>query len=117
ALRAAQGDLVGAEADLRAALGLAPEMVPAWSNLARVLERSGRAAEADSAWRRAADQACRAPRGYPYGLGTGEVVEWGVGRRWLLLWDGAALRPALPSFYREACRRLRSPAARVEEGV
>ncbi|MBW1686300.1 MAG: glycosyltransferase family 39 protein, partial [Deltaproteobacteria bacterium] len=34
ALRAAQGDLVGAEADLRAALGLAPEMVPAWSNLA-----------------------------------------------------------------------------------
>jgi tetratricopeptide (TPR) repeat protein len=136
ALRAAQGDLAGAEADLRVALEANPEMVPAWRNLARVLERSGRAAEAESARRRAADQACRAPRGYPYGLGTGEVLEWGVGRRWLLLWEqggeaaaqrgGAerrqaparaegheptALRAALPSFYREACRRLRGPAA------
>ncbi len=106
ALRAAQGDLAGAEADLRAALGMAPEMVPAWSNLARVLERSGRAADAENARRSAAEQACRAPRGYPFGLGTGEVIEWGVGRRWLLLLEAQGLRVALPSFYRQACRRL-----------
>jgi tetratricopeptide (TPR) repeat protein len=136
ALRAARGDLAGAEADLRDALETNPEMVPAWRNLARVLERSGREYEAREARARASRQACRAPRGYPYGLGTGEVLEWGVGRRWLLLWEqgreapaqrggaerrraparaegrGAlALRAALPSFYREACRRLRGPAS------
>jgi len=103
AVRAVLGELAEAERDLRAALEANPEMVPAWINLARLLERSGRAAEAERAWRRAAEQACRGPRGYPYGVGTGEILEWGVGRRWLLLWDGAALRAALPAFYREAC--------------
>jgi len=111
ALRAAQGDLPGAEEDLRAALDLAPEMLPAWLDLASVLASSGREGEARQARMRAARQACRGPRGYPYGLGTGEVVEWGVGRRWLLLWNATTLRAALPSFYREACRRLRGSAA------
>jgi tetratricopeptide (TPR) repeat protein len=131
AVRAALGEPAEAERDLRAALEANPEMVPAWRNLARVLERSGSVAEAESARRRAADQACRGPRGYPYGVGTGEILEWGVGRRWLLLLEqgreapaqrGAAerrrapakaegrgafsLRPALPSFYREACASL-----------
>jgi tetratricopeptide (TPR) repeat protein len=114
-LRAAQGDLAGAEADLRAALGLAPEMVPAWLDLASVLASAGHEDEAREARARALRQACRAPRGYPHGLGTGEPLEWGVGRRWLLLWEqgreAPALRAALPSFYREACRRLRGVAA------
>jgi tetratricopeptide (TPR) repeat protein len=117
ALRAAQGDLAGAEADLRAALGLAPEMVPAWLDLATVLASAGREDEARQTRARASRQACLAPRGYPYGLGTGEVLEWGVGRRWLLLWDATALRAALPSFYREACRRLRGPASVAAEGT
>ena len=56
---------------------------------------------------RARVEACRAPRRYPYGIGTGEVLEWGVGRRPLLLADGDDLRAVAPSFYGEACDRLR----------
>ena len=123
AIRAQLGDLEGAEADLRAALDDAPALVPAWRNLAWVLARSGGAEEAQRVRERAAREACRAPRGYPYGVGTGEVLEWGVGRRWLLRLDAEGLRVALPSFYREACRRLAdqaraaqaSGAAAVEE--
>jgi Flp pilus assembly protein TadD len=101
AVRAALGEPVEAERDLRAALEANPEMVPAWRNLARVLELSGSAAEAERARRRAADQACRGPRGYPYGVGTGEILEWGVGRRWLLLL-GAERRQAPAEQGREA---------------
>ena len=110
AIRAQLGDLEGAEADLRAALDDAPALVPAWRNLAWVLARSGGAEEAQRVRERAAREACRAPRGYPYGVGTGEVLEWGVGRRWLLRLDAEGLRVALPSFYREACRRLADQA-------
>jgi tetratricopeptide (TPR) repeat protein len=142
ALRAARGDLAGAEADLRAALDLAPEMVPAWLDLASVLASAGREEEAREARARASRQACRPPRGYPYGLGTGELLEWGVGRRWLLLWEqgreapaqrgeaerrraparaerreAPGLRAAPPSFYREACWRLRGPASVAPEGA
>jgi tetratricopeptide (TPR) repeat protein len=106
AVRAALGDLAGAEGDMRAGLDLGPAMLPAWRNLSAVLESRGRPEEAARALRRAAREACRAPRGYPYGLGTGEVIEWGVGRRWLLLLEAQGLRVALPSFYRQACRRL-----------
>lgn len=103
AIRAAQGDLAGAEVDLRAALELEPALVPAWRNLAFVLEREGRRAEAERARARAGRQACLPPRRYPYGVGTGEILEWGVGRRPLLLLDDAGLRPALPDFYRQMC--------------
>ena len=89
AVRAADGDLAGAEADLRQALELEPELVPAWRNLAIVQGRAGRTAQAERARDQAARQACRSPRGYPHGVGTGEVLEWGVGRRWLLLLDDA----------------------------
>ncbi len=109
ALRASEGDLAGAEVDLRAALGRSPDLVPAWRNMAVVLSRVGRSSDALRTRLRAARQACRSPRGYPHGVGTGEVLEWGVGRRWLLLLDAACsdvlkLRAALPAFYREACR-------------
>jgi tetratricopeptide (TPR) repeat protein len=104
AIRAIQGDWAGAEADLRAGLAMAPAMVPAWRNLALVLEQRGEAEEGGRARERAAQEACRSPRGYPYGVGTGEVLEWGVGRRWLLRIEGEALHPALPEFYRQACR-------------
>jgi hypothetical protein len=73
-----------------------------------VLDRAGRAAEAREAHGAAQRAACRAPRGEPRGIGSGENVEWGVGRRWLLRLDaqGAALRVTLPSDHREACARL-----------
>ena len=89
-------------------------MVPAWLNLAAVLRAAGRSAEADAAAGRAAAQACRGLRGYPYGVGTGEVLQWGIGRRWLLLWEPGSLRAAVPSFYREACRRLAERTGRSD---
>ncbi|MEE8476379.1 MAG: hypothetical protein V3T01_13545 [Myxococcota bacterium] len=106
AVRAALGDWIGAEADLNAGLMQSPAMVPAWRNLAAVREARGEGAEADVARERAAREACRVPRGYPYGVGTGEVLEWGVGRRWLLLLEEGVLRPALPVYYRRACERM-----------
>jgi Flp pilus assembly protein TadD len=110
AVRAQLGDLAGAEADLRAALDLSAAMVPAWRNLAGVLARAGRPEAGAEARRRAAREACTGPRGYPYGLGTGEVLEWGVGRRWLLLLEEDRLRAAAPSFYRGMCAALRGEA-------
>lgn len=107
AIRAAEGDPAGAESDLQLALELEPALVPAWLNRAHVLTDLGRTDGARHAAARAAAQACESPRRYPYGLGSGEVLEWGIGRRWLLLLDGKGLRPALPSFYREACENLR----------
>jgi tetratricopeptide (TPR) repeat protein len=106
ALRAAQGDEVRARVDLLDAIAQAPELVAARVNLARVLEREGRGTEAEAAWAAAAQAACQGPRGFPYGVGTGEVLEWGVGRRWLLLLEEGGLAPALPEFLRKACARL-----------
>ena len=107
AIRAALGDPGGADADLRRALELEPALVPAWLNRAQVLTALGRTDGARRAAARAAAEACESPRRHPYGLGSGEVLGWGVGRRWLLLLNGKELRPALPSFYREACESLR----------
>lgn len=106
ALRAAEGDLGGAIEDLRAALELDPEMVVAWLDLAVALSAAGDGEAAAAARHRAAEQACRAPRGYPFGVGTGEAVEWGVGRRWLLLLEDGTLGVAAPAFYRGACGSL-----------
>ncbi len=105
-----EGDLAGAESDLRTALTLAPDQVPAWENLAWVLERDGRLPSAAGARARASNRACRAPRAYPYGVGTGEVLEWGIGRRLLLRIEGGVLAPALPAYYRQACARLANGA-------
>jgi len=106
AMRFASGDVVGAEADLRAGLAVAPEMLVAWVDLVALLEATGRSALADAERGRALDRACSGIRGYPYGIGTGEVLEWGVGRRPLLRIDGDGLALALPAFYRGACRDL-----------
>jgi hypothetical protein len=118
AVRASVGDLRGAEADLRRSLEQEPALLPAWLNLAAVLERQGRAEEAAAARASAREQAAHAPRGYPYGLGTGEVLEWGVARRGLLLLEDDALRLASPDFYRGfyhgACA-CREPAAGAGE--
>jgi len=107
AIRAARGDWALAESDLRQALGVNGALVPAWLNLAAVQARVGRP-EAAVARVRAARAACTPPRGFPFGVGTGEVLEWGVGRRWLLLLDERELGVALPEFYRRACHQLGS---------
>ena len=111
ALLAVQGDEGGASADLEEAIAQAPELVVARLNLARLRERQGRTREAQEAMAAAAHAACRAPRGFPYGIGTGEVLEWGVGRRWLLRLEDDGLAPALPGFFRDACARISQAAA------
>jgi tetratricopeptide (TPR) repeat protein len=97
------GDAKRAEADLRRALEASPSLTPGWLNLAAVLETGGRGEAAARARERAARAACRPPRGYPYGVGTGEVLEWGVARRGLLLLEAQGLRLAPPGFYRRKC--------------
>lgn len=113
AVAAALRDDTNAELDLRNALELAPEMTPAWRNLAVVLARAGRAPEAELARQSAKHAACTSPTGYPYGLGTGEILEWGVGRRTLLLMVNDGLVAALPEFYRSACEVMREEAAKT----
>jgi len=105
-VRALAGDAEGAQSDLRAAVADAPEMVPAWLNLAELQQRAGHADAALESRTKAREFACRTPRGYPYGVGTGEVLQWGVGTRWLLLLDGDTASLALPVFYRDACDAL-----------
>ena len=107
AVRLSLGDTAGAEADLGEALSRAPEIVPAWLNLAVLQSTDARPSEARATRVRAQQAACAGPRGYPYGVGTGEVLEWGVGRRPLLLWEDGELRVALPELYRAACTRAR----------
>jgi len=103
AIAAQQGELAAAEADLRAALAGEPALAPAWLALARVLDATGRGAAARGAREEAARRARLAPRGYPYGVGTGEVLEWGVARRPLLLWEEKGLRVAPPGFFARSC--------------
>jgi tetratricopeptide (TPR) repeat protein len=105
AIQAARGDWAIAESDLRRALVDDEGLVPAWLNLAVVQARAGRP-EAAVARARAARESCTPPRGFPYGVGTGEVLEWGIGRRWLLLLEERGLRVASPEFFRRACERL-----------
>lgn len=106
ALSAVMGHPARAERELRRALAMNPEMVPALLDLAAVLASQSRPEEARAAREQAARLACRAPRRYPHGLGTGEVLEWGIGRRALLLIEGGSLRLAGTDFYRNACRTL-----------
>ena len=71
----------------------------------------GRTREANRANERAVQSACTSPRGYPYGIGTGEILEWGIGRRTLLLLDDGGLVAALPEYYQRACESLAREAA------
>jgi len=106
-LRARAGRLGEAQGDLLAALRGDPEMWPVVENLARVMQSDVLDASAKEAWDVARAAACRAPRGIPRAIGTGENVEWGVGRRWLLrLAPDGSLRVTLPTDQREACARL-----------
>jgi tetratricopeptide (TPR) repeat protein len=95
AVLAAIGELAAAEADLRQAVSLDPDLAPAWHNLTVVSERSGRPDAADEAWREWRRAAHAPPRGYPYGVGVGLLYP---GLRPLLWLDGDALRLARAPF-------------------
>jgi len=105
-LRARSGDLGAARRDFRDAAALDRDLTAAWWNLARVGSDDAQAAEAIA---RAREAACSAPRHYPYGLGTGEILEWGIGRRPLLVLDDdsrGGFHLLLPRDQREACALL-----------
>jgi hypothetical protein len=108
ALALAEGDWEAAQSHLERALAANPELLPAWLHQARAQDALGRSAQARESRLAAARVACTPPRRYPHGLGTGEVLEWGVGRRGLLWLDGEVLRIAGPGFFREACARLQA---------
>ena len=109
ALRVMSGDLAGAEKDLQAALARAPMLPPAWTNLAVVLDRTGRSAEAAEARARAAETRARPPRGFPYGVGNGYLYDSGAGQRFLLVLEegkgspGPALALYRPPRARNCC--------------
>jgi tetratricopeptide (TPR) repeat protein len=71
ALWALEGDLAGAETDLRRALELVPDLAAAHRNLAWVWERGGDPQRARHLRGRAERLAGTAPRGFPYGAGDG----------------------------------------------
>jgi tetratricopeptide (TPR) repeat protein len=96
------GDSEAAAADLERALELDPELWLSWEVL--ILARGDSVSEL-RARVAAAEGACRVPRGHPYGLGTGEVLEWGVGRRALLRVQDGALELADLDYLRGACAR------------
>lgn len=104
------GEAERAEAALQRALGLEPELVVGWWNLAQLHRAAGRDTAAFEASRARREAACRAPRRHPHGLGTGEVLEWGFGRRALLRVVGGELALADLDFYRAAC----GPGERVD---
>ncbi|MFQ5416264.1 MAG: glycosyltransferase family 39 protein [Myxococcota bacterium] len=110
AVYAARNDSARAERDLADALAREPALGPAWWNLVVLRTRTGQHALARDAAHLGAIETCRTPRHYPYGLGTGEILEWGVGRRWLLVLGENGLEAALPAFHRGICRALRRDA-------
>jgi tetratricopeptide (TPR) repeat protein len=113
ALRAAAGDLAGAERDLAAAVAAEPGLGVAWWSLAEVRERRRGPAAARESWQQAARVACAAPRGPVAGTG---VVGFTPGRDLLLLFDASGLRPALPAVHRGACAALSRRAQEPRDG-
>ena len=98
-VRALQGDLEGAESDLRAALEHDDALAPAWQGLAKVLAREGREADAQEARQAAVAAAVRAPRRHPYGIpdGLGQYPSFSLKLRFLLwLRDGELLLARAP---------------------
>jgi tetratricopeptide (TPR) repeat protein len=99
ALRALEGDLAAAEADLRRALELGPDLAAAHRNLAWVRERSGDPQRARHLRERAERLAATAPRGFPYGVGDGFHVNQ---PRFLLVIEGGELALYRPARARNA---------------
>ena len=90
AVRWQLGDREGARADLRQALGLAPALAPALLNLAVLQERAG-SADATRTRTRAQQAQTETPRGFPYGVGNGDMRQ-PANFRWMLQIEPGALQ-------------------------
>ncbi len=108
-------DLGKAEQDLRRALEIDPRLIPAWHNLAEVLERAEQPLEAERARTTAHGLVGTPPRGYVYGVpnGLGQGPTGTLGTRWMLWLDGRDLRLARAPFRDSDAisSRLSSPGA------
>jgi tetratricopeptide (TPR) repeat protein len=99
ALRALAGDPAGAEADLRHAVELLPDLAAAHRNLAWVRERGGDLQRARKLREQAERLAATAPRGFPYGVGDGFHLNQ---PRFLLVIEGDELALYHPARARSA---------------
>jgi tetratricopeptide (TPR) repeat protein len=98
ALRAVDGDLLGAEADLEAALALQPGLAAALHNRAWILKRLGNA-EAEAMIEEARRASALAPRDYAYGAGDGRGLNT---QRFMLILEGDDLELYRPARARAA---------------
>lgn len=88
AIRALTGDLRGGRRDIEYALSARADIGLGWENLAWVEAALGNASSAARARERAAVLEGRAPRGFPYGVGDGDLDYAGRQQRWLLRIQG-----------------------------
>jgi tetratricopeptide (TPR) repeat protein len=94
-VRALTGDLAGARKDLESGLAARMDLGVAWQNLAWVEAALGNAGGAARAAERANALDGRAPRGFPYGIGDGDLDYAGRQQRWLLQLTGEPNRGGL----------------------
>ena len=87
ALHLFAGNLPSAIADLRAAIEIDDSLPAAWRSLSVALWLSGEHGEAAKAKARAEVEESTPPRGFPYGIGTGNIIDAGAGQHWMLVVD------------------------------
>ncbi|MFP8878986.1 MAG: sulfatase-like hydrolase/transferase [Myxococcota bacterium] len=102
-VHAMDGDLDQAETDLRKALEIDPLLIPAWHNLAEVLDRADRPLESERAAANSRSLVGTPPRGFAYGIphGLGHEPSRTLGIRWMLWLDGRDVQLARAP-YRDA---------------
>lgn len=114
ALLAAAGELDAAERDLRRALEIDPQLAPAWINLGSLLALQNRQTQASEARAQARAAEAHPPRGFPYGIGNGNLFESGSGQRWMLVLQDGELALYLPPRSRLQSRFRSRPLASDE---
>ena len=94
---AARRELDAARRDVETALAAVPDLVAGWRNLAEIEKLAGNSEGAAVARRKAEFFALGAPRGFPHGVGDGELRYTVQGQRWLLVLRDGALELYRPS--------------------
>ena len=87
ALLALRGDDDAARDSANTALRAIPDLVAAWQNLAAIETRVGNSEAAATARDKVAQLERGAPRGFPHGVGDGELRYAVNGQRWLIVID------------------------------